>query len=124
MAQGHGARRHPVPGHPCDLEHTSYRSQITSVFRHPGKKDLFIALADRWLTDLPPELPDYEVAFDAAFSAGEEEKAQKFAQLREMTKDLSAQNTSLADYVWLPVRFDGDMALLDWHDEWRVEDYE
>jgi hypothetical protein len=24
--------------------------------------------------------------------------------------------------VWLPVRFDGEMAYLDWQDEWRVED--
>jgi len=35
---------------------------------------------------------------------------------------ISAQNTSLADYVWLPVRFDGEMAYLDWREEWRVED--
>ena len=32
---------------------TSYRSQITSVFKHPRKKDLYIALADRWLPGLP-----------------------------------------------------------------------
>jgi len=25
--------------------------------------------------------------------------------------------------VWLPVRFDGAMAYLDWKSEWRVEDY-
>ena len=35
-----------------------------------------------------------------------------------------SQLTSLADYVWLPVRFDGEMAYLDWHDEWRIEDYD
>jgi hypothetical protein len=34
------------------------------------------------------------------------------------------QDTSIADYVWLPVRFDGDMAYLDWKDEWRIEEYE
>ncbi|MFZ4397097.1 MAG: hypothetical protein ACOYOU_15895 [Kiritimatiellia bacterium] len=32
---------------------------------------------------------------------------------------LRQQNTSLADYVWLPVRFDGEMAYLDWREEWR-----
>ncbi|WP_229073323.1 hypothetical protein [Actinoplanes sp. DH11] len=52
---------------------TSYRSQISSVFQHPGKKDLYIALAD---------------------------------------------------YVWLPIRFDGDRPVIDWHDEWRIEDYD
>ena len=34
------------------------------------------------------------------------------------------ENTSIAVYVWLPLRFDGDMIYIDWHDEWRIEDYE
>lgn len=33
-------------------------------------------------------------------------------------------NTSIADYVWLPLRFDGDKVYIDWLDEWRIEDYE
>ena len=32
-------------------------------------------------------------------------------------------NTSVADYVRLPVWFDGAMAYPDWKGEWRVEDY-
>ena len=32
-------------------------------------------------------------------------------------------DTSIADYVWLPFRFDGEMAYLDWRDEWRIEDF-
>ena len=36
---------------------------------------------------------------------------------------LTEIDTSIADYVWLPIRFDGERALLDWQDEWRVEDY-
>jgi len=27
-------------------------------------------------------------------------------------------------YVWLPIRFDGEMACIDWYDEWRIEDYD
>lgn len=26
-------------------------------------------------------------------------------------------------YVWLPLRFKGDRVLIDWHDEWRIEDF-
>ena len=33
------------------------------------------------------------------------------------------ENTAIADYVWLPIRFDSDTPIIDWHDEWRVEDY-
>jgi beta-xylosidase len=39
--------------HPSDSTLTSFRSQITSVFKHPHKKDLYIALADRWLPNNP-----------------------------------------------------------------------
>ena len=43
----------------------------------------------------------------------------------------SLADTSIADYVWLPLRFvepcadypDG-MVLIDWMDEWRIEDYD
>jgi hypothetical protein len=115
----HGPWRVLGDPHPGDAEHTSYRSQITSVFKHPGKKNLYIALADRWLTDLPKTLPDIAGAFDALFRA-ESPDDSKIKALSGLT----VQNTSLADYVWLPVRFDGEMAYLDWHNEWQIEDYE
>ena len=88
--------------HPDDPEHVSYRSQITSVFKHPGKKGLYIALADRWLTDLPETLPD----FDAAFEAGFREENPDWGPIKAI-ESVTVRNTSLADYVWLPVRFDG-----------------
>ena len=108
--------------HPGDLEHTSYRSQITSVFKVPGKKNLYIALADRWLTDLPGQMPDVSDLFDRLFRDTPTDEPRD--EIARQINSLSSQNTSLADYVWLPVRFDGDMAYLDWKDEWRIEDYE
>ena len=43
----------------------------------------------------------------------------------------SRDNTSISDYVWLPLRFEepsaehpNGMVYMDWHDEWRIEDYE
>ena len=36
----------------------------------------------------------------------------------------ASKNTVLADYIWLPLRFDGEMAYIDWLDEWKLEDYE
>ena len=32
-------------------------------------------------------------------------------------------DTSIADYVWLPIRFDGKLPVIDWYDEWRIEDH-
>ena len=37
--------------------------------------------------------------------------------------ELTQIDTSIADYVWLPFRFERERALLDWHDDWRIEDY-
>ena len=44
----HGPYRVLGDPHPGDESRTSFHSQITSVFKVPGKKDLYIALADRW----------------------------------------------------------------------------
>ena len=39
--------------HPGDESRTSFHSQISSVFQVEGKKDLYIAVADRWVPDDP-----------------------------------------------------------------------
>ncbi len=104
--------------HPSDPTLTSFRSQISSVFKHPHKQDLYIALADRWLPNNPLGGPDVMKWFDTMFGD------KPTADTHEINQVWDYPDTSLADYVWLPVRFDGDMAYLDWHDEWRVEEYE
>lgn len=103
--------------HPGDPTGTSFRSQISSVFRHPVYEDLYIALADRWLPDVPAE--ECALAHDV-FARGFGGEPSAFSELRPGWGDA---DTSRADYVWLPVRFDGDTPVLDWHDEWRVEDF-
>ncbi|PYE51007.1 family 43 glycosylhydrolase [Deinococcus yavapaiensis] len=109
--------------HPNDETRTSYRSQICSVFKHPHKKDLFIALADRWLGDRDVDARKAAMMFETAFASGR--PADFFRQYEQEDPEVfAAPDTSRAGYVWLPVRFDGDMAYLDWQDEWRIEDYE
>ena len=51
--------------------------------------------------------------------------------IREYMANRGRDNTSIANYVWLPLRFEepsaehlNGMVYLDWHDEWRIEDYE
>jgi hypothetical protein len=106
--------------HIHDPSHTSFHSQITSVFKHPKKKDLYIALADRWLTDLTDKTPDMRDIFEAMFNP-----EKKPLLTREEMAALSAQDTSKADYVWLPVSFTEDgRPFIEWRDEWKTEDYE
>ncbi len=111
-----------VLGDPCPLDEsqTTYHAQISSVFKVPGKKDLYIACGDRWVPGgMDLQYPVYKRNFEIMFDP-EGDKS----QLRDVPHSDQALNTSLADYVWLPFRFDGDMAYLDWKDEWRIEDYE
>ena len=108
--------------HPEDESHTSYHSQISSIFKVPGKKDLYIACADRWL-------PSYNcLSYEQLLGIRALRKAGRF---EEMQKELdkfglsTVMNTSLAEYVWLPLRFaDDGMVYVDWKDEWRIEEYE
>ena len=69
---------------------------------------------------VPYEL--YEQAFIDAF--GYDTTYEKWDAAGRLISSLEQANTKEADYVWLPFRFDGEMAYLDWHDEWRIEDYE
>ena len=32
-------------------------------------------------------------------------------------------NTRIADYVWLPITWEGEKPVIRWKDEWRIEDH-
>lgn len=130
--------------HPADPSHTSFHSQISSVFKVQGKKDLYIAVADRWLPEqLFLDYEDYADCFSAMFDpeSGEkpdwtraqnkvrayEEKTGKSVIFSPECKD----NTSRSDYVWLPLRFEEasaehpqGMVYIDWKDSWSLDEYE
>ncbi len=108
--------------HPDDESNTSYHSQITSVFKVQGKKDLFIACADRWLPDqMHRKYEDYAAAF--------EEMCHPTGKYKKQLDDFlnnrpSEHNTSIADYVWLPIKFTDGKVVIDWYDEWKIEDFD
>jgi hypothetical protein len=107
--------------HVDDPTNTSFRSQISSVFKHPKKKDLYIALADRWVADDSDVIP-YALIRDYFERTCNPDKAH--LPLPDIDPFVSGENTNRSVYVWLPFRFDGSKAYLDWKEEWRVEDYE
>jgi hypothetical protein len=112
--------------HPSDRSRTSFNTQISSVFKHPKKKDLYIALGDVWIGPRN----------DASFLSGEASRLvqsayeKKFATPRQplTPEEQAAQppsplNTSLARYSWLPIRFDGDRPVIDWRAEWSLDEF-
>lgn len=104
--------------HPEDESKTSFHSQISSVFKVPGKKDLYIACADRWLPQaMDKQYPIYREMFEKIFSGRAEEF--DFSRMGEQV----VENTAIADYVWLPIRFEGDKPVIHWLDSWRWEDF-
>ena len=116
--------------HPDDLSNTSFHSQISSVFKVQGKKDLYIACADRWLPEhMDAKYEEYKEMYELMFCPDADED--KLRELRKKFPEDERTNTSIADYVWLPLRFiepckeyPMGMVFLDWKDEWRIEDYE
>lgn len=113
---------------PSDRSRTSFNTQICSIFRHPKKKDLYIALADRWMGSQS----------GPAFESGETSRlvqsilTKVFTSPRQpLTRDeiaalglISAKiNTSQARYVWLPIRFDGDRPVIEWRSEWSLDEF-
>ena len=113
----HGPYRVLGDPHIGDESRTSFHSQISSVFHVPNS-DLYIALADRWLPDCTYRYEDYERAFARRFIEGKgplqgEEKY--FAD--------TAANTSISEYVWLPIVFEGEKPVIKWYDSWKIEDF-
>lgn len=118
--------------HPADPSQTSFHSQISSVLKVAGKKDLYIACADRWLPgSMDLEYERYSRIFELLFSETlDNEELTRLLAASDQPLDVAA-DTSVADYVWLPLRFVAPcaeyplgMVFVDWHDEWRLEDYE
>ncbi len=112
--------------HVDDPTLSSFNSQISKIFRVEGKNHLFIAMADRWVPDYPVDArramsirnaiasrydPDHYPATDADRS--------------EVANSpmLTSANTSIADYVWLPIEMIEGKPRIKWYDTWRIEDF-
>lgn len=111
--------------HVRDETQASFNSQVSQVFKLEGK-ELYVSVADRWLPDYPMDAARVDMMKRAILAGKEPDKYRITPE--EKTEFLKYQtlekiNTSVSDYVWLPVRFEGDKALIEWKDEWRVEDY-
>lgn len=110
--------------HVNDTSNTSFHSQISCVFKVEEKKDLYIACADRWLPEMMDlEYSRYAKLFKQAFDL-ELESEKSVREMEAYIGNDSRRNTSIANYVWLPLRFDEDMVYIDWKEKWKIEDYE
>lgn len=116
--------------HPSDRSRSSFNSQISQIFRHPDKGDLYIALADRWLPDLAG--PDFESGEDyerilsglaKVTAIPRQTMSREEIKVLSRLSALSGINTSISRYIWLPVTFKNDRPRIEWRDEWSIEEY-
>lgn len=113
--------------HVADVSNASFNSQISQVFKVPGKKDLYISIADRWVPDYIVDAKRADIIERSIAAHYEPEKYQVTPEERKEIMNspmLESANTSVADYVWLPLQFDGENVQIAWMDAWKVEDFE
>ena len=115
--------------HENDATSTSYHSQISSVFKVQGHRDLYVAIADRWAPEyMDLRYADYATHFVQQFgyrpradeTIGDAVSEAGLQQLNQYS-DLNL-NTSQANYVWLPITFTDNQPAIIWQDEWSISD--
>lgn len=113
--------------HVEDASRASFNSQISQIFKAPGKKALWIALADRWVPDYPVDAKLADILERCTAQRFEPERYKttpEEAQIMMQSPMLDSANTSRADYVWLPLTFENGKPKIHWHDSWKLSDFE
>lgn len=117
--------------HPSDTSMTSFHSQISDVIQIQGKKNLYIAVADRWVPQGVGKdtARKFRASLEKAFASqtGPWPRREEHADVvdRSRTRRTSLESTAASTYVWLPIVWEeGDIPRIYWLDEWRLEDYE
>ena len=103
-----------------DTSCASFNSQFSCIFRVQGT-DEYVSVSDRWVPEFVMDRNKYDIIVrsilcrkDRNIRVSEEEKTM-FAAMPMM----GTADTSVADYVWLPLVFNGDKAEIRWADEWK-----
>lgn len=111
--------------HVNDESRASFNSQISCVFKVEGT-ELYVSMADRWVPGYPMDGKKSEMFERAIASHFDPEHYQASPQENEEYMNspmLESADTSMADYVWLPVTIEDGKPAIHWYDEWRVEDF-
>lgn len=112
--------------HIDDTSNASFNSQISKVFPVAGT-DIFIAMADRWVSETLLDAGQVDKIGRVIGSSSHPEKYAATDQEREEVMkipgmDDESLNTSVSDYVWLPVRLNGGIPEIEWREKWNLEE--
>ncbi len=111
--------------HIGDESGASFHSQISYVFKIDGK-DRYIAMADRWIPKLKFTAKKNEKMMRALASCIDRKRYKSTlfekAALGKYPWNCKKVNTSLSEYVWLPVTFENGTPEIRWTDCFSVEE--
>lgn len=118
-------------GDPCinDKDKTSFYSQFTCVLNMPNT-DKYIAMADmwkptafgKWFTRKYYSLVEKAMASDRHKDITTPDRSPKPEASLSGKLIKHIENTSIARYVWLPIKWENDKPTISWYDEWKLED--
>ena len=110
--------------YPSDNSLSSFNSQFTQIYRLPGEKEQYMALSDRWVPGYPMDREKEELFRRVIASHSDPDRYSCTEEERRIVMEapsLESADTSVADYVWLPVRFEGKKPVIEWTDRWVPE---
>ncbi len=115
-------------GDPCigDKAENTFCAQITDVIKIPGKKDLYVAVADRWKPGHNSKIMTMSTqkVMEKMFKNYQPDRTPKpEGTLLDSSEDKHTDDTYKSTYVWLPIEWEGDKPVLRWHKEWKLENY-
>lgn len=111
--------------HRNDESGVSFHSQVSAILPHPEIPGLYLTLADRWIPKLRLTGAQSERMLRALASCMDRRYHSTLlekAYLGTFPWNCARVNTSLAEYVWLPMAFEDGMPVIDWHEEWTIEE--
>ena len=109
--------------HVDDESSASFNSQASCAFKVAGTERIII-MADRWVPDYVMTKERYDSFVRAIGQNYDKSLKASFKDMMNMFQSpmMGSANTSIANYVWLPVEWNGDMPQIRWRDSWNLEE--
>ena len=109
--------------HVGDESSASFNSQISCVFHDSARPALYLVMADRWLPGYVMTKERYERLERVIVSQSNPDVHPTEEDYLEAKHApfLGNDDTSIAEYVWLPLKLEGEYPVIEWKDEWEID---
>ena len=102
--------------HRNDPSGASCNSQISAILQHPQNPEIYLTLADRWIPTLEMTADAWQKLY-TGFASLENHTAifhlKELFLMGKMPWQCDKVDTSKAEYVWLPMHFEGEMPIIE-----------